>query len=231
VGVHECEPPPNRAEGASFTCEVCRDLWYWDDSRDRWIRIGKVPPGPTCQEQRSFRLSIEEATSADEALGIIAAALPEDLMLSRMGLRTDTPDPDQVMTVAIWSRGPSMLFPGLSHPRTGPLGGLYDVVLQTGRPDRRELGEGTAPVVESILLGEGHRSVVQVPLSSPAGQAVLTFMSSRHGAFSDEDVGSLAALCAANAPRLVQLAKEASKRLLARSIPLPEGLIEGMGER
>ena len=38
--------------------------------------------------------------------------------MSRVGIRTKVPSTDQVMAVAVWSRGPTMMFAGLSHPKS-----------------------------------------------------------------------------------------------------------------
>lgn len=169
-----------------------------------------------------FSADIQGAESAEEALGLIAASLPPELNISRLGLRMEVPGSDQIMSVAIWSRGPTMLFAGLSHPKTGALGELFERVIRTAKADRRELGEDAAPIVESILLGEGHRSVMQVPLIASEGNGVLAIVSSRHRAFTDEDLRDLEILGGELAPRLVMLGKEAMEALASRSVRLPE---------
>jgi hypothetical protein len=127
--------------------------------------------------------------SADEAVTSIAETLPADLDLSRVGIRTHLPETQDVIVIAAWTPTGTLLTAGMRHPSSGTMWETYESVLRLRRAQIRRIGDKDLFLYEKVLLEEGSRSAIQIPLlENGVARAILNIMSSRDDAFSDDEL-------------------------------------------
>ena len=68
------------------------------------------------------REAASTASSVDEVLERIAGHLPDELAVSRVGLRVYDPEHDFVVVAGVWSKQPTQLKAGIAYPIVSSLG-------------------------------------------------------------------------------------------------------------
>jgi hypothetical protein len=127
--------------------------------------------------------------SADEAVTSIAEKLPADLDLSRVGIRTHLAETQDVILIAVWTPTGTLLAAGLRHPSSGTMWETYESVLRLRRAQIRRIGDEDLFLYEKMLLEEGSRAAIQIPLlEQGVARAIMNIMSSRDDAFSDGEL-------------------------------------------
>jgi hypothetical protein len=137
------------------------------------------------------RQAISGVATADDAMARIAEAMPEDLAISRVGVRVHDLERNLIVIVAVWSRMPTALTAGMTHPTTGALSESFTTVARSRTSSIRFVGRDPylPPAIQQILADEGNASGVIVPL--PKGSAVpgvLVICSARADAFRPADI-------------------------------------------
>jgi hypothetical protein len=161
--------------------------------------------------------AVEDARTADEALAAIAGCFQDELDVSRVGLRMRLRGVHDVIVAAVWSKMPTQLHAGRTHLGAGSVGEVFDRVIRSRHSDIHVLGESAVPLLEELLLEEGNRAAVQIPLALDGRvEAVLTIMSSRSVAFLPEDLAFYDRVGEALAPALLPLARTAIDGLSSR---------------
>jgi hypothetical protein len=98
------------------------------------------------------------------------------------------------------------------------VGEVFDRVVRSQHADIHLVGDGVVPLLEELLLEEGNRSALQIPLALEGRVlAVLTIMSSREDAFLPGDIEFYEDVGVALAPILLPLARAAIDELSSRA--------------
>ena len=146
---------------------------------------------------------VQEAHSLAEALEGLAGMLGESAALSRASLRMV--DQDELVIVAVWTRGSTALPKGTRMPIRGS---AFPDVLRESGPVVHEGPNEQPSLLDQILIDEGNRSWVLIPLHEHgATVGVLAFTSRVSRAFHREDAPVYAAVGRAIEEPLLDLVK------------------------
>jgi len=136
------------------------------------------------------RKATSSAASVDEVVGQIAAHLPEEMAISRVGFRVYDPEHDFVVVAGVWSRCPTQLKAGISYPIASSLGESFSSIAKARTCSMRVVGKDpiAPPVLQDMLVAEGNASGVLIPV--PQGTevpGVLAIFSAKTDAFTSAD--------------------------------------------
>jgi hypothetical protein len=153
--------------------------------------------------------AVEKATGAarsvDDVLVGVVEVLGASYDLCRVSLRAPLPGGTEVEVLAVWSRRPSDLGAGVRMPMRAT---SMASIIATGRTQVGTDVQAADGLLHELLVAEGIRSYVAVPLGDvAAGAPVLNLSSSRADAFSDADVPLVDAVGAVVAQRLAKLSR------------------------
>jgi len=131
--------------------------------------------------------AVAAARSVDAALDALVTALRPHFPISRVSLRVLDPIEDRLEIRGIWSDADTAVGVGVSIP----IGSTSFLELErAGRSvlGRAEALDDPAPLLDQVLVDEGLRSWVVIPLHRGRATVGLLTMSSREpGAFADAD--------------------------------------------
>ncbi len=136
------------------------------------------------------REAVSSVSTLEEAVERIAIELPEELDVSRVGLRIHDREHDFIVVAGVWSKLPTQLKAGVSYPAASSLGESFTSVVRARVCSMRIVGRDpiAPPVVQDMLAAEGNGAGVLIPV--PQGSeipAVLAIFSANVDAFSPRD--------------------------------------------
>ena len=157
-----------------------------------------------------IRAAVSQAPTANEAVARIVSGLPTELDISRVGLRVEDAKLNEIRVAAVWSKWPTDMEAGMTHPTTGTIAENYMTTARSRRSSVRIVRRDPflPPPLREILSDEGNASGVLIPLLvGDDVPAVLAILSGSEDRFPEEDLDFYDRLGVALAGPLLTLAE------------------------